>query len=78
MFHGFDHIDLRVRCLPDVEDFYGELLPKLGLERRRHAHVDAHGDWHDASDDRPYNAVEFYESPRAGVPSFFLGVIEDA
>ncbi len=77
-FHGFDHIDLRVPSLSAVESFYGELLPKLGLVRRRLAHVDARGDWHDVTDVRPYNAVEFYEEPRPGMASFFLGVIEDA
>lgn len=77
-FHGFDHVDLRVHSLAAVERFYDELLPKLGLARKRHAHVDARGEWHEAGDERPYNAVEFYEEPRKGNPPLFFGVIEDA
>jgi catechol 2,3-dioxygenase-like lactoylglutathione lyase family enzyme len=76
-FRGFDHIDLRVRSLPAVEKFYDALLPMLGLTRKRYAHVDAGGEWHEASDDKPYNAAEYYEEPKSGTAAFFIGVIED-
>ena len=60
-FLGFDHIDTRVRSLAAVEGFYDRLMPKLGLTRKRLAHVDARGDWHDVSEERPYNTVEYAE-----------------
>jgi catechol 2,3-dioxygenase-like lactoylglutathione lyase family enzyme len=76
-FHGFDHIDMRVRSLSAVETFYDALLPKLGLTRKHHAHVDARGEWHEPSDAKPYNAAEYYEELKIGAASFFIGVIED-
>src|SRR5579872_577960 len=76
-FLGFDHIDLRVRSLPAVEAFYDDFLPKLGLTRKRFAHVDAGGEWHEPNDERPYNAAEYYEEPKIGAAAFFIGVIED-
>jgi catechol 2,3-dioxygenase-like lactoylglutathione lyase family enzyme len=76
-FLGFDHIDLRVSSLSAVEGFYDALLPKLGLTRKRFAHVDAGGEWHEPSDDKPYNAAEYYEEPKPGTAAFFIGVIED-
>src|SRR5579872_5600250 len=39
---------------------------------------DAAGDWHEAADDRPYNALEYYEPAAEGVVSRFVGFIEDA
>jgi catechol 2,3-dioxygenase-like lactoylglutathione lyase family enzyme len=77
-FLGFDHIDLRVRSLSAVEKFYDALLPKLGLTRKHYAHVDAGGEWHEPSDDKPYNAAEYYEELKSGVAAFFIGVIEDS
>lgn len=76
-FLGFDHIDTRVRSLRAVERFYDELMPNLGLSHKRFAHVDAGGDWHDASDDRPYNAIEYTEQPDGEHAVRFIGFIED-
>jgi catechol 2,3-dioxygenase-like lactoylglutathione lyase family enzyme len=76
-FLGFDHIDLRVRSLAAVEKFYDGLLPKLGLTRKKYSHVDAGGEWHEPSDDKPYNAAEYYEELESGAAAFFIGVIED-
>lgn len=75
-FLGFDHIDTRVRSLRAVEGFYDELMPRLGLTRKRFAHVDAGGDWHDVSEERPYNTVEYAEESTGG-PARFIGFIED-
>lgn len=75
-FLGFDHIDTRVRSLAAVEEFYDLLMPKLGLTRKRFAHVDARGDWHDVSEERPYNTVEYAEES-TGSPARFIGFIED-
>ena len=75
-FLGFDHIDTRVRSLAAVEEFYDRLMPKLGLTRKRFAHVDAQGDWHDVSEERPYNTVEYAEES-ADSPARFIGFIED-
>jgi len=77
-FLGFDHIDVRVRSLKAVEAFYDELMPALGLPEKRFAHVDEHGDWDDPSDDKPYNAVEYYEPKASGKTGFFIGFIEDS
>lgn len=77
-FLGFDHIDTRVRSLKAVEGFYDELMPRLGLTRKHLAHVDANGDWHDPSEDRPYNTVEYAEEPNGERPACFIGFIEDA
>jgi len=76
-FLGFDHIDLRVQSLSAVEQFYDALLPKLGLTRKKYSHVDAGGEWHEPSPDKPYNAAEYYEELKSGTVAFFIGVIED-
>lgn len=77
-FLGIDHIDTRVTDVAAVEAFYDELMPKLGLPRKRHAYVDAAGDWHDVAEDNPYNAVEYYENAATGSVPRFIGFIEDA
>jgi catechol 2,3-dioxygenase-like lactoylglutathione lyase family enzyme len=77
-FLGIDHIDTRVRSIKAVEPFYDELMAALGLPRKRYSYVDAAGDWHEASSERPYNTVEYYESSAEGVVSHFVGFIEDA
>jgi hypothetical protein len=76
-FHGFDHIDVRVKSLPAVESFYDEFLSEIGLPRKRRSHVDAGGEWLEASDERPYNVAEYYEEVEPGKVSFFIGIIED-
>jgi hypothetical protein len=77
-FLGFDHIDARVRSVKAVEEFYDRLMPELGLPKKRHARVDEHGDWHEASDERPYNTIEYYEEASPGTTPFFIGFSEDA
>lgn len=77
-FHGFDHIDVRVRSLPAVESFYDAFLADIGLPRKRRSHVDADGAWRDATDVRPYNVAEYYEEPAPGRVAFFIGIIEDS
>jgi len=76
-FLGFDHIDTRVASLAAVERFYDALMPRLGLTRKRYAHVDDRGDWHDVSSDRPYNTVEYAEERRDGRAARFIGFIQD-
>ena len=76
-FHGFDHIDVRVKSLPAVESFYDALLAEIGLPRKRRSHVDADGEWQEADDVRPYNVAEYYEEPAPGKVAFFIGIIED-
>jgi catechol 2,3-dioxygenase-like lactoylglutathione lyase family enzyme len=76
-FHGFDHIDVRVKSLPAVESFYDALLAEIGLPRKRRSHVDADGEWLDADDARPYNVAEYFEEPAPGKVAFFIGIIED-
>ena len=76
-FQGFDHIDARVRSLKAVEAFYDRLMPELGLPRKRHAHVDELGEWDEPSDEKPYNAAEYYEPQESGKTGFFIGFIED-
>lgn len=78
-FLGYDHVDARVPSIARVEPFYDRLMPELYLPEKRYAYVDASGEWHDASDARPYNAVEYHEETRfsAGRASFFIGIIED-
>jgi|SRR5450755_117960 len=76
-FHGFDHIDMRVRSLDVVEKFYDELLAELGLTRKRLSHVDADGEWHEAGLERPYNVAEYYEPAERDKVAFFIGIIED-
>ena len=75
-FEGFDHIDCRVVSVAAVEAFYDALMPQLGLPNKRFAYVDAGGDWHNVSAERPYNAVEYYEQPRPGHIPCFIGFIE--
>ena len=75
-FAGFDHVDCRVRSLAAVESFYDVLMPELGLPLKRYAHVDLAGEWHDVTHERPYNAVEYYESPHGDEAAFFIGFIE--
>ena len=75
-FEGFDHIDCRVASLAAVEDFYGALMPELGLPLRSHSYVDETGEWHEPSPEHPYNTVEFFETPQAGRAAFFIGIIE--
>ncbi len=77
-FLGFDHIDTRVRSVRAVEAFYDRLMPELGLPEKRLAHVDERGDWHDASDAKPYNTVEYYERSTPGKAGCFIGFVEDA
>jgi catechol 2,3-dioxygenase-like lactoylglutathione lyase family enzyme len=77
-FGGFDHVDCRVRSLASVESFYDALMPEIGLPLKRFAHVDVAGEWHDASHERPYNAVEYYEAPHGNATAFFIGFIERA
>lgn len=77
-FLGIDHIDTRVRSIKAVEPFYDELMAVLGLPRKRYSHVDTAGDWHEASSERPYNTVEYYEPNARGAVSRFVGFIEDA
>ncbi|MDQ6767355.1 MAG: hypothetical protein M3Z41_06055 [Candidatus Eremiobacteraeota bacterium] len=77
-FLGFDHIDTRVRSVKAVEAFYDRLMPELGFPDKRYAHVDKRGDWHDSSDQKPYNAIEYHEPKERGKAGFFMGFIEDA
>jgi catechol 2,3-dioxygenase-like lactoylglutathione lyase family enzyme len=76
-FFGFDHIDARVPSLKAVEPFYDRLMPELGLTRKLYAYVDADGEWHAASDERPYNTVEYYDDCPIGTISHFIGFVED-
>ena len=77
MFGGIDHIDLRVPSLSAVEPFYDRLFAALGLTRKTHSVVDAEGNWSAAPDGGPYNVSEYYETPVAGEPARFIGIIED-
>ena len=76
-FHGFDHVDTRVRSLRAVEAFYDRLMPELGLTRKRLAYVDPAGEWDEPSETKPYNAVEYYEPEVSGGVCCFIGFIED-
>ena len=76
-FHGFDHIDVRVKSLPAVEPFYDAFLAEIGLPRKRRSHVDASGEWLEATEARPYNVSEYFEESEPGKVSFFIGIIED-
>jgi catechol 2,3-dioxygenase-like lactoylglutathione lyase family enzyme len=76
-FLGIDHVDTRVRSIKAVEPFYDQLMPVLGLPRKRYSHVDAAGNWHEPSSERPYNAIEYYEPMASGTVSHFIGFIED-
>jgi hypothetical protein len=77
VFHGFDHIDVRVKSLPAVESFYDALLTEIGLTRKRRSHVDADGEWREVDDARPYNVSEYYEEAAPGKVACFIGIIED-
>jgi len=77
-FLGFDHVDTRVRSVRAVEPFYDRLMPELGLPQKRFAYVDERGDWHDPSDAKPYNTVEYHQPPAPGEVGFFIGFVEDA
>lgn len=77
-FLGFDHVDTRVRSVRAVEAFYDRLMPELGLPEKRFAYVDERGDWHDPSDAKPYNTVEYHEPAKAGKVGCFIGFVEDA
>ena len=76
-FFGFDHIDVRVRSLALVEEFYDRLMPELGLSVKTFAHVDSSGQWLDETGERPYNAVEYHEPVASGDTPRFIGFIED-
>jgi catechol 2,3-dioxygenase-like lactoylglutathione lyase family enzyme len=76
-FFGFDHIDTRVRSIAVVEPFYDRLMPELGLPEKLYSHVDAAGEWHEPTPDRPYNTVEYCETPSPGVVRHFIGFIQD-
>ncbi len=74
-FLGLDHIDVRVRSLPQVQAFYERLMPALGLPKKRFAYVDERGEWeNDVQGDR-YNAVEFVQDAKTA--PLFMGFIED-
>ena len=75
-FFGFDHIDVRVRSLALVEEFYDRLMPELGLSVKTFAHVDSSGQWLDETGERPYNAVEYHEPVASGDTPRFIGFIE--
>jgi catechol 2,3-dioxygenase-like lactoylglutathione lyase family enzyme len=74
-FYGFDHVDCRVRSLADVEAFYDELLPAIGLTEKRYAYVGPDGNWHTEND--TYNAIEYYEPEHPTKPRRFFGIIEN-
>jgi catechol 2,3-dioxygenase-like lactoylglutathione lyase family enzyme len=76
VFAGYDHVDCRVRSLAAVEAFYDALMPELGLPRKRFSYVDDSGEWHEASADHRYNAVEFFEEANPDRATFFVGFIE--
>jgi catechol 2,3-dioxygenase-like lactoylglutathione lyase family enzyme len=76
-FLGFDHVDTRVTSIAAVEPFYDKLMSLLGMSHKRYCHVDAQGEWHDASDERPYNTVEYFEDAPQGGVACFIGFIED-
>jgi catechol 2,3-dioxygenase-like lactoylglutathione lyase family enzyme len=77
VFEGFDHLDVRVRSLGAVEEFYDRLMPELGLPTKRRAVVDEQGDWREPSPEHPYNVVEYYEAQVTGSTAHFIGFIED-
>ena len=76
-FGGYDHIDARVPSLAAIESFFDALMPDLGLPVKTVAYVDPNGNWHVPSDEHPYNAVEYHETPMAGQLGHFIGFIED-
>jgi len=76
-FLGVDHIDVRVRCLKDVEGFYERLMPALGLPKKRYAHVDENGEWDNDVTGKAYNVVEFSQDPATTHMPVFIGFVED-
>jgi catechol 2,3-dioxygenase-like lactoylglutathione lyase family enzyme len=74
-FYGFDHVDCRVRSLTEVEAFYDDLMPAIGLTEKRYAYVDLEGHWHGEFD--TYNAIEYYEPVHPTKPRRFFGIIEN-
>jgi catechol 2,3-dioxygenase-like lactoylglutathione lyase family enzyme len=76
-FLGFDHIDVRVRSLALVEDFYDAIMPQLGLVRKTFAYVDPDGEWHDIDGDEDYVAVEYFEDMPEDAVGRFIGFVED-
>ncbi|HXW51846.1 MAG TPA: VOC family protein [Candidatus Acidoferrales bacterium] len=77
-FLGYDHVDTRVRSIAAVEPFYDQLMSALGMPRKKYSYVDPAGEWREPSAEHPYNTVEYYEPPAAGVVARFIGFIEDA
>ena len=75
-FLGFDHIDTRIPSLAAVEPFYDQLMPLLGLTRKRRMYVDDEGEWLETIPGGPYNTVEYYSPPEPGQATFFIGFIE--
>jgi catechol 2,3-dioxygenase-like lactoylglutathione lyase family enzyme len=76
-FLGFDHIDVRVRSLALVEDFYDAIMPLLGLQRKTFAYIDPDGEWHDTDAGEHYVAVEYFEMAGPGAVERFIGFVED-
>ena len=66
-----------MKSLKAVEAFYDQLMPELGLPRKRLSHVDQLGEWHSPSDERPYNTVEYFEEANAREVANFIGFVED-
>ncbi len=52
-------------------------MPELGLTRKRHAYVDAAGEWRTPTAGEQYNTVEYYEQNGASGAPHFIGFIED-
>lgn len=75
--HGLDHADIRVRSLADVERFYDDLMPPLGLPRKTEAHVGDDGEWYDVDAAHPRNVIEYHTPIVPGSPGWFVGFIED-
>jgi catechol 2,3-dioxygenase-like lactoylglutathione lyase family enzyme len=76
-FAGFDHIDVRVRSLAEVESFYDALMPLLGLPRKSYALVGSDGEWTDLPRPGGHNAIEYFEALVTGRAAHFIGFIED-
>ena len=73
---GYDHVNCRVASLGAVKSYYDALMPELGLPRKRYSYVDEAGDWHEASAEHTYNAIEFYEDAQPDRAPCFVGFIE--
>lgn len=74
-FLGFDHIDARVPDVSAVEPFYDQLMPLLGLTRKRVAFVNG-DDWQEDPPDA-HNTIGYIEE-RADGPSHFINFVEDS